>query len=251
MPRVSTELSYFRRAQGHFTTTDNLDVAPSDFNSYCVTAPTDSRLPNGGGYQICGLLRHRADEVRPGEQQPGHVCRQLRGKQTEVFNGVDFAMNARLRSDLFVTGGFATGNTHFNVCDAFVDNPNTGFGLSAAAAGAGIAPVPGTGSVFSYCDFDTSWLTQLEGHRLLHAAVAADPDRRRAAEPARPADHRAVEHHAGRPDRPRPRAVGRRQHVARGAAHQAGDDVHAAPDAGGPAGLEELQAVVGRRRGCR
>jgi hypothetical protein len=55
MPRVSTELSYFRRAQGHFTTTDNLDVAPSDFQSYCVTAPTDSRLPNGGGYQVCGL----------------------------------------------------------------------------------------------------------------------------------------------------------------------------------------------------
>src|SRR5947207_1580645 len=46
--RVSAEVSYFRRAQGHFTTTDNLDVAPSDFSSYCVTAPTDARLPNGG-----------------------------------------------------------------------------------------------------------------------------------------------------------------------------------------------------------
>src|SRR5262249_17868288 len=55
MPRVSTEVSYFRRAQGHFTTTDNLDVAPSDFQTYCVTAPTDSRLPNGGGFQVCGL----------------------------------------------------------------------------------------------------------------------------------------------------------------------------------------------------
>jgi len=46
------------------------------------------------------------------------------------------------------------------VCDAFVDNPRTGFGLSVAAAGAGTAPAPGTGSVFSYCDFDTSWLSQ-------------------------------------------------------------------------------------------
>src|SRR5262249_31830342 len=56
MPRVSTEVSYSRRAQGHFTTTDNLDVAPSDFSPYCVTAPVDSRLPNGGGgNQICGL----------------------------------------------------------------------------------------------------------------------------------------------------------------------------------------------------
>jgi hypothetical protein len=161
MPRVSTEVSYFRRAQGHFTTTDNLDVSPSDFNSYCVTAPTDSRLPNGGGYQICGLY-----DIVP--TKFGLASNNLvtfvdnYGKQTEVFNGVDFSMNARLRSDLFVTGGAATGNTHFNVCDAFVDNPRTGFGLSAAAAAAGTAPSPGTGSVFSYCDFDTSWLTQLK-----------------------------------------------------------------------------------------
>jgi hypothetical protein len=27
---------------------------------------------------------------------------------------------------------------------------------------AGTAPTPGTGSVFSYCDFDTSWLSQLK-----------------------------------------------------------------------------------------
>ena len=161
VPRVSTELSYFRRAQGHFTTTDNLDVAPSDFSPYCVTAPTDSRLPNGGGYQICGLY-----DIAPAKF--GLASNNLvtfadnYGKQSEVFNGVDFALNARLRSDLFVTGGFATGNTHFNVCDSFVDNPQTGFGLSAAAANAGVAPVPGTGSVFSYCDFDTSWLSQIK-----------------------------------------------------------------------------------------
>ena len=161
MPRVSTEVSYFRRAQGHFTTTDNLDVSPSDFNPYCVTAPTDSRLPNGGGYQVCGLY-----DIVP--TKFGLASNNLvtfvdnYGKQTEVFNGVDFALNARLRSNFFVTGGVATGNTHFNVCDAFVDNPHTGFGLSAAAAGAGVAPTPGTGSVFSYCDFDTSWLTQVK-----------------------------------------------------------------------------------------
>ncbi len=124
--------------------------------------------------------------------------------------------------------------------------PKTGFGLSAAAAGAGTAPTPGTGSVFSYCDFDTSWLTQvkvtgsytlpwqeiqiggvlqnLPGQQIIAQwnITQADADRT-----------------LGRA------AVGRRQHVARRAAHQAGDDVHAAPDAGGPARLEELQAVGG------
>jgi hypothetical protein len=157
--RVSAELSYFRRAQGHFTTTDNLDVAPTDFQQYCVTAPKDPRLPNGGGNQVCGLY-----DIVPAKfgVATNNVVTFVDnyGKQTEVFNGVDFAMNARLRSDLFITGGVATGNTHFNVCDAFVDNPQTGLGLSVAAAVAGTPPVPGTGSVFSYCDFDTSWLTQ-------------------------------------------------------------------------------------------
>jgi hypothetical protein len=159
MSRVSAELSYFRRAQGHFTTTDNLDVAPSDFQQYCLTAPKDPRLPNGGGNQICGLY-----DIVPAKfgVATNNVVTFVDnyGKQTEVFNGVDFAVNARVRPDLLFTGGFATGNTHFNVCDAFVDNPKTGFGLSVAAAVAGTPPVPGTGSVFSYCDFDTSWLMQ-------------------------------------------------------------------------------------------
>jgi hypothetical protein len=43
----------------------------------------------------------------------------------------------------------ATGNTHFDSCGAFPDNPATEFGL-------------GTGSTFSFCDYDTSWLTQVK-----------------------------------------------------------------------------------------
>jgi hypothetical protein len=162
MSRVSAELSYFRRAQGHFTTTDNLDVAPGDFQQYCVTAPKDSRLPNGGGYQICGLYDITPAKFGVATSNVVTFVDKLGGKQTEVFNGVDFAVNARIRRDLFMTGGFATGNTHFNACDAFVDNPQTGFGLSVTAPVAGTAPTAGTGSVFSYCDFNTSWLTQVK-----------------------------------------------------------------------------------------
>jgi len=161
LPRVSTELSYFRRAQGHFTTTDNLDVAPSDFQPYCVTAPRDSRLPDGGGFQVCGLYDIVSTKFGVATNNLVTFVDNY-GKQTEVFNGIDFAANARIRSNLFLTGGIASGNTHFNACDAFVDNPKTGFGISAAAAVAGTGPLAGTGTVFSYCDFDTSWLTQVK-----------------------------------------------------------------------------------------
>jgi hypothetical protein len=161
MSRVAAELSYFRRAQGHFTTADNLDVTPADFQQYCVNAPADPRLPNGGGYQICGLY-----DIVPAKF--GVATNNLvtfvdnYGKQTEVFNGIDFAVNARIRSDLFVTGGFATGNIHYNTCDAFVDNPRTDFGISATIPAAPPAVTPGTGLVFNYCDYDTSWLSQVK-----------------------------------------------------------------------------------------
>src|SRR6185295_1382149 len=117
MSRVAAELSYFRRAQGHFLTTDNLDVTATDFQPYCVTAPKDPRLPNGGGNQICGLYDITPTKFGVATSNVVNFVDDY-GKQTEVFNGIDFAVNARLRSDLFLTGGFATGNTHFNICDA-------------------------------------------------------------------------------------------------------------------------------------
>src|SRR5262249_59344160 len=46
---------YYRNWFGNFLVTDNTLVTPADYDPYCVTAPSDSRLPNGGGYQVCGL----------------------------------------------------------------------------------------------------------------------------------------------------------------------------------------------------
>jgi carboxypeptidase family protein len=151
MSRVSAEVSYFRRAQGHFTTTDNLDVAPSDFTPYCVNAPKDSRLPNGGGQQICGLYDISAPLFGVATRNLVTFVDNFKGaEQTEVFNGVDVALAARVRSDFFLTGGFATGNTHFASCDSFVDDPRTDFGLTAAT------------NTFSYCDYDSGWLSQVK-----------------------------------------------------------------------------------------
>jgi hypothetical protein len=149
MNRVAVDVAYYRRNQGNFTAADNLDVVPGDFQSYCVTAPSDSRLPGGGGQQICGLY-----DIVPAKF--GLAANNLvtyvenfgRGKQTEIFDGIDVAFNARIRSDFFLTGGFATGNIRTNNCASFVDNPTTQFGLS--------------GSTFAYCDFDTGWLTQVK-----------------------------------------------------------------------------------------
>ena len=50
LPRVSLEVGYLKRWLQNFTATDNLVVAPGDFTPFSITAPSDSRLPNGGGY---------------------------------------------------------------------------------------------------------------------------------------------------------------------------------------------------------
>ena len=54
-PGLSLSAGYFRNWASNFEATDNLAVTPADFDPFCVTAPVDPRLPNGGGYEVCGL----------------------------------------------------------------------------------------------------------------------------------------------------------------------------------------------------
>src|SRR4030095_15091107 len=48
LPRVSLDVSYFRRIFGNFQMTDNRALSPADFDTFTFTVPTDSRLPNSG-----------------------------------------------------------------------------------------------------------------------------------------------------------------------------------------------------------
>ena len=49
LPRFSVELGYYRRWLQNFLVTDNLAVTADDFGVFSVTAPSDARLPGGGG----------------------------------------------------------------------------------------------------------------------------------------------------------------------------------------------------------
>ena len=54
-PRTSVEVTYVRRSWGNQTVTDNRAVTAADFDRFSLTAPSDSRLPNGGGYRVEGI----------------------------------------------------------------------------------------------------------------------------------------------------------------------------------------------------
>jgi hypothetical protein len=112
-------VSYFRTAHFNQTTTDNTLVQSSDFDQYCVTVPSDARLPNGG-QQLCGL--YNVSFARAG--QTNNVVRSDKnfGDETEVYHGMDAQVSARFTGGASVQGGFSIGRTVRDTCFV-VDSP--------------------------------------------------------------------------------------------------------------------------------
>ena len=84
---ISASIGYYHRTFSNFMATDNTLVTPADYSQYCITAPVDSRLPDGGGNQICGLY-----DVSPA--QFGRTLNTINpateyGDQQQIFDGVD------------------------------------------------------------------------------------------------------------------------------------------------------------------
>jgi hypothetical protein len=148
---VSMNLAYFRRWYGNLITTDNELVTPADYSPYCITAPMNPSLPNGGGYQVCGLY-----DIAPALRSATDNVIKLAstfGSQTEVYNGVDLSVNARLPGGLLLAGGTSTGRVVTDACFV-VDSPQGSAGTVAATA-----IVPG----LLHCHIEPPFQTQVKG----------------------------------------------------------------------------------------
>lgn len=120
MNGLSLNVGYYRRGFANFTVNDNQFVAPTDYSQYCITAPSDPRLPGGGGNQICGLY-----DVSPtlfGRSQIVVRSAEHYGKQTQIYDGFDFTGNLRLPNGPQISGGMNWGRTKTNACFV-VDSP--------------------------------------------------------------------------------------------------------------------------------
>jgi hypothetical protein len=124
-PRVGLEVTYNRRAYGNFIVNDNVLVSPADYDTYCINAPADSRLPGGGGQRICDLFDLKTSKV--GLSETLRTSSASYGDQFERWNGVDVAVQARLQSGIMLQGGFSGGRQMADNCDVVgkVDNPGT------------------------------------------------------------------------------------------------------------------------------
>ena len=117
---VGLEVSYHRawwvNHQGFVNTVNGA----ADYRSYCMTAPTDSRLGSDlSGTEVCGLWEPLAAAfanqrtIRMLERDiPGAPDSLTR----EMFNGVDFAVNARFDNGALVRGGVTLGQTAIDHC---------------------------------------------------------------------------------------------------------------------------------------
>ncbi|MGE3510027.1 MAG: hypothetical protein AB7N65_14220, partial [Vicinamibacterales bacterium] len=155
MQNVGLTVGYFRTWYGNFRVTSNDALTPADFDSFCVTAPTDPRFPVNSGAQLCGLF-----DVNPsmfGQSQQVVRLASDFGDYTEVYNGFDVLVNARLRK-LLLQGGWNTGRTEVNYCDVVDDNPQV-VPVVATTATAGAANFTQPRSS-TFCNQVTPWRAQ-------------------------------------------------------------------------------------------
>jgi hypothetical protein len=94
MPRVGLEVGYYRRTYGHFTVTDNTLTAVSDYTRFSIPAPSDARLPNGGGYVVGDLYNLNPDKV--GQVNNLFTLADNYGDYKETWNGVDVNLSLRM-----------------------------------------------------------------------------------------------------------------------------------------------------------
>ena len=129
-PGMALNVGYFRTWYGGFLVTKNMAVTPADFDSYCITEPADSRLPNAGG-KLCGFydvkpaLYGKNDYVRT---QASHF-----GKRTEVYSGFDITLTSRFARGGQFSGGLTVGRSVTDACQIVKNAPELLFSADNAA----------------------------------------------------------------------------------------------------------------------
>jgi hypothetical protein len=119
---MSVDVSYFRNWYGNFAVTDDRAVAASDFDRFQITAPSDPRLPDGGGYVIGDL--YNLNPAKFGVPADNFVTLNSNyGSQTQMWQGVDLNFTARPADGVLFQGGSSTGRQVTDNCEILTKLP--------------------------------------------------------------------------------------------------------------------------------
>jgi hypothetical protein len=125
LSRVSVDVAYARRSFHSFTVTDNLNRDPSQYDAWTINAPSDSRLPGGGGYPITVYTPTAAAAAVPAQNYITWET-DFGPARTAYWQGVDFTANARTRHGLTLQIGTNTGRRKDDFCATAlrIDSPD-------------------------------------------------------------------------------------------------------------------------------
>jgi hypothetical protein len=163
LPRVSVEVGYTRRWLDNFVVTDNLAQASTDYTPFSVVAPSDPRLPGGGGQTITGLYNVNNNVANSVNNLLTLASNY--GSQWSHYNGVLMNISARPRSGLTFQGGFNTGRTESDACAVRaalpeINETSTAFGNGLLGIGTSVSTLNATNP---YCHVSTGWVTRWTG----------------------------------------------------------------------------------------
>jgi hypothetical protein len=114
--RLSVTVGYFRRQFYNLDVTDNLNLAPTEWNEFGIVTPTDPRLPTSGD----PITMYSLNPNKVGT--PTDNLRTYSDINTTTYNGIEVSANARF-SKLLLFGGVTTDRRASTSCDER-DNPN-------------------------------------------------------------------------------------------------------------------------------
>jgi hypothetical protein len=157
MPRVSIDVSYFRRWYGNFQTMDDRAVSPADYTRFTFKAPSDSRLPGGGGYTQTGFDLQPTNWFLP--QNNFVTLADNFGNQTEHWNGVDVNVTARPSANFVIQGGVSSGRKVTDDCEVVAKLPETLHSFFSSNTRLPFFPA----RTLEDCHADDGFITQMKG----------------------------------------------------------------------------------------
>jgi hypothetical protein len=124
LPRVSATVTYNRNWWGNWYVVDNRATTAADYTPYSVRAPSDPRLPDGGGYTVSGL--YNLVQAKVGQVDELAESYKNFADQIENWQGIDVSIVARLQNGLTVQGGTSTGRRLADGCAVRAQLPELG-----------------------------------------------------------------------------------------------------------------------------
>ena len=167
IPRVSVTVGFHRNWWGNWYVVDNRSTNIQDYTPFSIKAPSDPRLPGGGGYTIDGLYNLVPEKV--GAVDELAQSSENFGEQKENWQGFDYSVVARLPMGLTVQGGAGMGRKLADGCEVRAKLPELGAGPTGAAnssvtANVLVTTARGSLSVTNpYCRYAEPYRTDFRG----------------------------------------------------------------------------------------